>query len=307
MYPVFLTISLLLVAGSSVYMSVYGLMSVFVNQGRIILCMGLGMEIGKILVVSYLYRNWQGLGWLSRVFYSLIVFVLVLLTSIEVMGFLSQSHVHATYDLRSAETKLESLKREASILRDQISVIDTTLAGLPKSYVSRRIKERKAAGYNEKQARLLEIAKHEAELQAKKIKEQQSAGPIFAVARIMNIQDRDGIAALIILLVMVLEPLSVGLTIATTAAWMRVKRKPKEKPQPDTSTEELISLQRKYKLTLFQIVSITGRKKKKTCEAWLNGTTPVPERALRALRAWAKGRNPELTTDIKIKSLRDFI
>jgi hypothetical protein len=207
--------------------------------------------------------------------------------------------VHATHDLRSAETKLESLKREASILRDQISVIDTTLAGLPKSYVSRRIKERKAAGYDEKQTRLLEIAKHEAELQAKKIKEQQSAGPIFAVARIMNIQDRDAIAALIILLVMVLEPLSIGLTVATSAAWMSQKITPKTKPQCSSSSEELKAMRDRYNLTADQLLNITGRKKKKTCEAWLNGTTPIPERALRSVRTWTKERDSELKSNIK--------
>ena len=76
MFPIFLTGSLLLVAGSSIYMSVYGLMCVFKDQAMVILCMGLGMEIGKVLVVSYTYRSWRQLSRLSRTLYILIVFVL---------------------------------------------------------------------------------------------------------------------------------------------------------------------------------------------------------------------------------------
>ena len=166
MYPILVTISLLLVAGSSIYMSVYGLMAAFSSDASVVMCMGLGMEIGKILTVAHLYRNWQKLGGLTKSLYVLIVSVLVLLTSIEVIGFLSLSHARATQTLRATETTLQGLKKEAAILQEQISATDATLAGLPTSHVTRRIKERKASGYGQKQARLLEITKHQAELEA---------------------------------------------------------------------------------------------------------------------------------------------
>ena len=44
MYPFLITTVLLLVAGSSVYMSVFGLVSVFKGYVPVIVCMGLGME-----------------------------------------------------------------------------------------------------------------------------------------------------------------------------------------------------------------------------------------------------------------------
>ena len=54
MYPLLITVCLILVAGSSAYMSIYGLISVFSVNARVIMCTGVGMEIGKILIVSYL-------------------------------------------------------------------------------------------------------------------------------------------------------------------------------------------------------------------------------------------------------------
>jgi len=208
MYRILVTISLLLVAGTSAYMSVYGLMSVLVSSVIVIICMGLGMEIGKILTVSQLYRHWQKLNAFTRTLYMLIISVLVFLTSIEVIGFLSQSHMSVTRELRITESTLNSLKTEAAILKEQISVIENTLAGLPASHVSRRINERRAAGYDIKQARLLEISKQQAQLKAKIIRDRECAGPIFAVARIMKINEKDSVAMLILLLVLVLEPLS---------------------------------------------------------------------------------------------------
>ena len=299
MYPILVTISLLLVAGSSVYMSVYGLMAVFASNASVIMCMGLGMEIGKILTVTHLYLNWQKLGGLTKILYVLIVSVLVLLTSIEVIGFLSLSHANATQNLRATETALKGLKKEAAILQKQILTIDSTLAGLPTSHVTRRIKERKASGYGQKQARLLEIAKQQAELETRFIKTQASSGPIFAVAQILKINETDAIAMLILILVLVLEPLSIGLTVATSAAWMTQKITPKEKPQCDPSNKELMALRKQYNLSVGQLVSITGRKKPKTCEAWLNGTTPVPAKALQAVRAWANKQTHNSTSSKK--------
>jgi hypothetical protein len=287
-FPVFLTISLVLVAGSSMYMSVFGLMGVFVNHAKVILCTGLGMEIGKILVVSHLYRSWETLRWPSRIFYSSVVFVLVVLTSIEVVGFLSQSQEYATHDLRIAETNLAALRSEASVIKEELSVIDSTLAGLPNSHVTRRIEERNKLGYREKQERLLEITRQEGNIQTRIITERQNAGPIFAAARIMGIRDTDAVAMLVLLLVLVLEPLSIGLTVATTAAWAGQKSTPRKTPEPVFSLDkEFIELTEKHSLTVGQIVRITGRKKPKTCEEWLNGKAPVPPKALRAVKAWA--------------------
>ena len=286
MFPIFLTISLVLVAGSSMYMSVFGLMAVFVNHSGVILCTGLGMEIGKILVVSYLYRSWETLRWASRIFYSSVVFVLVVLTSIEIVGFLSQSHDYASQELRIAETNLQTLRTEAVAIKEEISLIENTLAGLPSSHVTRRIEERNKSGYPEKQARLMEIAKQEGNLRARIISEQQNAGPIFAVARIMDIKDTDAVASLVLLLVLVLEPLSIGLTVATTAAWMAPKRIQRRTSESTSLDKEFIELTERHCLTISQITQITGRKKPKTCEEWLNGKAPVPPKALKTIKAW---------------------
>ena len=287
MFPAFLTISLVLVAGSSMYMSVYGLMAVFANQSNVILCAGLGMETGKILVVSHLYRSWGMLHWATRIFYSLVVLVLVVLTSMEVVGFLAQSHEHATRDLRIAQTNLNTLRSEAAVIREELSLIDTTLAGLPSSHVTRRIEERNKSSYREKQARLLEIVKQEGSLQTGIIGEQQNAGPIFAFARIIGIKDTDAVTLLVLLLVLVLEPLSIGLTVATTAAWISRRNIQERNPESGSLDKEFIELTEKHSLTIGQIVQITGRKKPKTCEEWLNGKAPVPPKALKAIKAWA--------------------
>jgi hypothetical protein len=304
MYRALITLSLLLVAGTSAYMAVYGLKSVFVSSAIVIVCMGVGMETGKVLIVSYLYRQWRKLNMFTRTIYIIIVSILVILTSIEIIGFLSQSHMSSTRDLRITETALDSLRNEATILKDQMTIIEHTLAGLPTSFVSRRINERRVAGYNKKQARLIEISKQQAQLAVKIINDWECAGPLFAVVQIMGVNETDAAAAFILLLVLVLEPLSIGLTIAASAVWAKPETTSDIKSHRHTpkqgQAEELKALCGKYDLTVSQLADITERKKQKTCEEWLNGTTQIPVRALRDVRSWAKEKDLESARTGKI-------
>jgi hypothetical protein len=89
MYLILTTLSLALVFGSSAVMSISGLLSVFSNNTNIIICMGLGMEGGKILTISHLYRSWQHYNTQARTGYVFVVVALTLLTSFELTGYLS--------------------------------------------------------------------------------------------------------------------------------------------------------------------------------------------------------------------------
>jgi hypothetical protein len=147
MYPILVTISLILVLGSSAFMSVSGLLSIFTSHPTIIISMGIGMEVGKILTISHLYRNWKEYGTQIRTCYMFIILILTLLTSFEVMGFLSRCYQNATQVQQLTRSKIDLLCQEEQILKSQIDTIDQTLKGLPGTYVSKRINERKNHGY----------------------------------------------------------------------------------------------------------------------------------------------------------------
>ena len=92
MYLTLTTVSLALVFGSSTVMSVSGLLSIFSNNTNIIICMGLGIEGGKILTISQLYRSWQHYNTRVRTGYIFIIVALTLVTSFELTGYLSKCY-----------------------------------------------------------------------------------------------------------------------------------------------------------------------------------------------------------------------
>ena len=176
--------ALLLVFGTSAYMSIYGLTAVFPDMMVAIICMGCRMELGKILSVIHLHRTWKAIGWFARFFFVGVIGALTLITSMEVLGFLTQRHAGGTRALEAVDANITELNREAEILRGHIAVVDQTLAGLPTGYVTKRFREREAAGYDKMRDRLLEIAQETARLKSSKIANAAYSAPIFAASRI---------------------------------------------------------------------------------------------------------------------------
>lgn len=305
MYPVLVSLSLILVFGSSAYMSISGLLSIFSNNPIIIICMGLGMEIGKILTISHIYRTWKNDGVMIKITFVLIVFVLTLLTSFEVIGFLSQSHQKTFQDSHIIQSKIDALNNEESILKSQIEMIDITLKGLPESHVTRRIQERKNYGYTVKQNKLLDIITERSKLETHLISGDDNLNPISSISKILKVKDSIIISIFIPFIVLILEPLSIGLTIAANAAWLNYNKDDNSAPSIDhqnikNSTEILKNLLNKHDLTISEIAKITGRKKLKTCEGWINGTIPTPPRVITEIQTWIEKQKKSSQNPIRL-------
>ncbi len=288
------TIALLLVFGTSAYMSIYGLTAVFTGMTVAVICMGIGMEAGKILTVIHLHRNWRTVGWIARIFFIVVISALTLITSMEVLGFLTQRHADNTRALVSINAKITELGKEADILRNHIAVIDQTLTGLPVGYVTKRLREREAAGYSDMRDRLIEIAQEISELRASKIANTAFSAPIFAASRIFGLDPQKTISVFVIFLVAVLEPLSIGLAVAASNVWQisggmgqtAVEMAQKTGKAAHPYTIELKAIAERHNLKIEDVAKITDRKQAETVEGWLNGKPAIPIKALRLLRRW---------------------
>ncbi len=234
MNKILLTLTFCLVAGTSAFISVSGLSAAFSGAGIVIILMGCGMEAGKLLSVIYLHRGWPVLNWLSRGFYATVIIALVLLTSVEIMGYLSQNHVRGFLGLKSNHASLAALNQEEKILRNRIETIDKTLSGLPASFVSKRLRERENAGYEGLQARLTEVVKEKAIVENQQITDKAYSAPVFATAQIFNIDETRAASLFIFFLVAVLEPLSIGLAVAVSRTWLPQYPVSQEIDRPDS-------------------------------------------------------------------------
>lgn len=283
MIKIITTLALLLTAGTSAYMSVYGLSAVFAAGGIAVILMGCGMELGKILTVVHLHRHWKQIPFLARSFYCLVAVALAVLTSFEITGYLAQSHAQGHQVHSATSTRLESLHAEETALRARVNVIDKTLAGLPAGYVSRRLAERSRLGYDRLQDDLAKNLQAQTELRSRQVSDTAYTAPVFAVARTMGINAHQAATWFILALVAILEPLSIGLTVAASAAWVRRKPAPIVVMPSRSNGDAIIDA---HDLSPDEVMVICDTSYE-TARRWVEGREAVTATAGQALARWA--------------------
>ncbi len=319
-YPILVTAALLSVWSTAAFMSICGLIAIFGSQPIVAGSLAAGMELGKLLAVIHLHRNWGTSRWTTRTFYAIIIGALVSITAIEAAGYLIQSHTSGTATITVDRTRLDSLSEAEQHLRRQIDTIDANLNQLPDGYVSRRINERKAAGYDALQRQLAENLAHQQTLSVAIATAETTAGPIAALSAMIGTSHRSILLAFVIIIVSIMEPLSIGLAVASSIAWqsrqpglsfaaagqtattaepvttagqpaMAMAKTAKENGHAATPVnKEFERIIERHNLKRQDIANITGRKQLETIDSWLNGNQHIPVKALRALRRWSNGR-----------------
>lgn len=112
----FLAILTLLTALSisavAIYYSVAGLVAIFAAAAIPIMIMGGVLEVGKLVTAVWLHKYWKQATWWLRTYLSLAVFVLMLITSMGIFGFLSKAHIEQTSASEESVARIEQIENE---------------------------------------------------------------------------------------------------------------------------------------------------------------------------------------------------
>ena len=85
-------ISTLSLALSAAYYSVFGLSSLFAGAKSEVIIMASTLEFSKLVVASYLHTNWKRIAGLMKVYLTMGVLILMLITSAGIYGFLTSAY-----------------------------------------------------------------------------------------------------------------------------------------------------------------------------------------------------------------------
>ena len=111
----------LFMAGSAAWFAIIGIMAIFAGLPTYALIMGCAVELGKIVGVSWLYRNWEEP---TKIKYFLLPVVLIamMLTSMGIFGLLSKAHIEQTAPVGNNVALIERLDQR--IVREQRQITD---------------------------------------------------------------------------------------------------------------------------------------------------------------------------------------
>ena len=253
----------LLLSTIAAYYSIAGLVAIFSAAPIAIIVMGSILEVSKIVITSWVYRNWIVTARALKYYFVSAVVILMMLTSMGIFGFLSKAHSDQSLVSGDAQAKLavfdEKLKTERENIDANRKIInqldlqvtetisrttnsDTTGKAIDRSVSIRRAqaKERQAAqeAILSSQAKITKLNEERAPIAAENRKVEAEVGPIRYVAALIYGDDPDSnsleraVRWVIIMIVSVFDPLAVLMFIAYNQSTAR------KEPKRDSSDNQ---------------------------------------------------------------------
>jgi len=217
--------------------SIMGLASLFAGAYWAVVSMGITLEIAKLVVVSWLYRNWNSslLPEFVRAYLLSAVIMLMLITSIGIFGFLSKAHLdHVSTNggnilqVRNVEKQIEIEKKSLDNAQKIIDQLDKALdkiidkdadAGLTLRD-KQKIERNKANNIiTTSSKRISDLTNQKLTLDKNQIGIDKDVGPFKYVAELIYGDSYNGnldkaVRFVIICLIFVFDPLAVLMLIA---------------------------------------------------------------------------------------------
>jgi hypothetical protein len=114
----------LAMASAAAWFAIVGIMAIFAGLPTYALVMGCVVELGKVVGVSWVYRNWQEPTRLKYIAIPPIILAMML-TSMGIFGLLSKAHLEQTSPVANNAAIIERLDQQ--IAREQRQIADTEM------------------------------------------------------------------------------------------------------------------------------------------------------------------------------------
>jgi hypothetical protein len=132
-FPFTIALSALLISTSAAFYSVTGLSKLFAGASLEVIIMAGSLEFAKLVIASLLYQYWNQLNKFLRVYLSIATFVLILITSLGIYGFLSASYQSTSSLVGNIDAKIELLETKKSNYKQQLEIYNTEKLSLDES------------------------------------------------------------------------------------------------------------------------------------------------------------------------------
>jgi len=247
-------------SGAAAFYAVVGLMAIFAASPIAIIIMGTLLEGSKLVVASWLYRNWKEVPVFMKVYFTTALIILMLLTSMGIFGFLSKAHLdqavptgNVVAQVALLDEKIKTEKENINEARKTLTQLDSQVnqtisrtddvAGTNRSITIRRsqAKERRALTQDiqQAQAKVAKLNEERAPIATDLRKVEAEVGPIKYIAALIyggeaaqetSVLEK-AVRWVTVLIVIVFDPLAVLMLVA--ANWSFMHRHRKEEPVPE--------------------------------------------------------------------------
>jgi hypothetical protein len=244
-------ISGLSISAVAVYYSVVGLTAIFAAAVVPIIIMGATLEISKLVATVWLKQNWKIAPWSVKAYLMIAIFVLMIITSMGIFGFLSKAHSDqnlvsgdvlaklSIYDekIKTSKENIEVKRKELKQLDeavDQVMARSTDEKGADKAVAIRKSQQRDrnriAKEIETEQTNIGNLNNEAAPIRAEVRKVEAEVGPLKYIASFVY-GDTDptilekSVTWVIITLIVVFDPLAVILLLASQISFQNFRER----------------------------------------------------------------------------------
>ena len=231
------------------YYSIAGLTAIFAAAAIPVIIMGVALGLGKVVSTIWLKQNWKTAPWTIKVYLSIAIAMLMLITSMGTFGYLSKAHSDqnlvsgdvqskiAIYDekIKTAKENIESNRKQ---LKQMDEAVDQVMArsqdekGADKANVIRKSQSRDrvalAKDIEANQKLVIQLNDEAAPIRAEVRKVEAEVGPIKYIAAFVYGDTSESVLELavtwvIILIIFVFDPLALILLIASQISFQKLR------------------------------------------------------------------------------------
>jgi hypothetical protein len=246
------------------FYSIAGLTAIFAAAVVPIIIMGGILEVSKLVVASWLYRNWHEIPFTFKSYFTSAVVILMIITSMGIFGFLSKAHLDQAVPAGDVSAQVQILDEKIKTQRDNIDAARKALTQMDaqidqklnrstdEAGADKAIQIRRAQGSERKklqneistaQAAIVKLQAERAPIASQARKIEAEVGPIKYIAALIYGDNPDtnvlekAVRWVIIMIVLVFDPLAVLMLVAVN--WSLKKRQPEVVPpkNPDPITK----------------------------------------------------------------------
>jgi hypothetical protein len=263
--PIVIALSALTVSGSAAFYSIFGLSKLFAGASTQVIIMASSLEFAKLVVASLLYQYWDSINKVLRMYLSISVGILMLITSGGIYGYLSGAYQETAnksnyLDRQVAivdQKRIRFIEQRSDYKQSIITWSNALSNPTTIQYVDKETGQL-VTTTSSRQRKLLESQLHEAKSNLNavtdsitkldiQILEQQigndvsrELGPLMYLSNLLDIEMDKIINWFLLLIIFVFDPLAISMVIAANFAFNQTRSKTNTKKYFKGRDKELV-------------------------------------------------------------------
>ena len=121
-FPFIIALSALTVSASAAFYSVSGLSKLFAGAAFAVIIMAASLEVAKLVIASLLYQYRKNLPRLLKYYLSIACFILILITSMGIYGFLSAAYQETASKAGNIDSQIALIETKRDNVKEQLAI-----------------------------------------------------------------------------------------------------------------------------------------------------------------------------------------